>query len=267
VDTEQAQARINAVRWYHEIDFGSGLRSVSSSPPDQAAGHRLLWKFIEEQLDAIDFRGKSILDIGCWDGYWSFYAEKRGAAAVLAVDDFTQNWSDSKGIYLAKELLASNVEVVPDRSVYDLASLDRRFDIVMCLGLYYHLWDPFYAFAQIRHCCRDGAVVVVEGNITSSLPPKSLYFTSSLATSRFTPTRDALHEMLLATYLRPTGIAGFLPLPTAEDPTLWGHFPPDSNRVVVTCEAIDGANDVHLYKPPFGLHTYDPRFRSTSVQG
>ena len=266
MNMEQVQARINEVRWYHEIDFGGGLRSVSSSPPDQAAFHRQLWKFIEKQLDAVDFHGKTVLDIGCWDGYWSFYAEKRGAAAVLAIDDFTQNWSDSKGIYLAKELLASNVEIIPDRSAYDLASLNRRFDIVLFLGVYYHLWDPFYAFAQIRHCSRAGAVVVVEGNMTTGLPPKSLYFTSSLPTSRFTPSRDALHEMLRATYLQPVGIAGFLPLPTAEDPTSWGRLPPNcTNRVVVMCEALDGENDVHLYRPPFGLDAYDPRFRTTCV--
>ena len=261
---EQVQARIDEVRWYHEIDFGNTLRSVSSSPPDQAAFHRQLWRFIEEQLDAIDFRGKLVLDIGCWDGYWSFYAERRGAAAVMALDDFTQNWSDSKGIYLAKELLRSNVEVVPDCSIYDLSSLDRRFDIVLCLGLYYHLWDPFFGFTQVRHCCKEGATVVVEGNITSSLPPNSLYLTSSFSTSRFTPTRGALNEMLLATYLRPTGIAGLLPFAAVEDPALWGRLPPDSNRVVVTCEAIDEPNHIHLYKPPFGLHVYDPRFRTTA---
>ena len=39
---------------------------------------------MEQQLDAVPFHGKSVLDIGCWDGYWSFYAERRGAASVLA---------------------------------------------------------------------------------------------------------------------------------------------------------------------------------------
>jgi tRNA (mo5U34)-methyltransferase len=264
MDRAETQKRISEIRWYHEFDFGDGLRTVPAAPP--AAGHRLLWRFIEAQLAAIDFSGKTVLDIGCWDGYWSFEAEKRGAAAVLAVDDFTQNPSDSRGIYLAKELLASKIDVLPDRSVYDLASLDRRFDIILCLGVYYHLWDPFYAFAQIRHCCRQGTVVVLEGNMTTALPQKALYFTASLPLSRFTPTREALSEMLTATYLRPTGISGIIPLPTAEDPASWGRLPPDCNiRVVVTCEPIDGPNELHIYKPPFGLHAYDPRFRATSA--
>ena len=47
--------------------------------------HRKLWRFIEAQLDLLDFRGKTVLDIGCWDGYWSFYAERRGAREVVAL--------------------------------------------------------------------------------------------------------------------------------------------------------------------------------------
>ena len=35
--------------------------------------------------------------MGCWDGYWSFYAEQRGAARVLATDDASQNWAGSAG--------------------------------------------------------------------------------------------------------------------------------------------------------------------------
>jgi tRNA (mo5U34)-methyltransferase len=50
-----------------------------------------MWKHIEQELAAVDFRGKSVLDIGCWDGYWSFYAGKKGAQAALASDDVSQS--------------------------------------------------------------------------------------------------------------------------------------------------------------------------------
>ena len=73
------QARIDALPWYHEFDFGGGLHARSRSP--EAPGHRRVWAFIERQLDQVDFRGKSVLDIGCWDGYWSFQAERRGRRA------------------------------------------------------------------------------------------------------------------------------------------------------------------------------------------
>jgi len=88
---EGLQAEIDSVAWYHEFDFGNG-HTARSRTPDVAA-HRRLWNFIEEGLSRIDFRGKTVLDIGCWDGYWSFYAERHGAASVLATDDLSQNWS------------------------------------------------------------------------------------------------------------------------------------------------------------------------------
>src|SRR2546427_7379454 len=131
------QEEIDAVIWYHEFDFGNGLVARSNTP--DVAYHRRSWRFIERQLAAVDFHGKSVLDIGCWDGYWSFYAERRGAASVLASDDVTQNWADGRGLPLARELLGSNVEIRQDVSIYDLSSLNRQFDIILCLGVFYHL--------------------------------------------------------------------------------------------------------------------------------
>ena len=116
------------------------------------AGCRSAWALIEQQLDTVEFRDKTVLDIGCWDGRWSFYAEQRGARSVLATDDLSQNWSSGEGLRLAREILQSKIEIDQHMSIYRLASLGRAFDIVMCLGIYYHLHDPFYAFSQIRHC-------------------------------------------------------------------------------------------------------------------
>ena len=107
------QQRIDRIHWYHEFDFGNGLRAEVKTPDAQS--HRALWHFIEAELDKIDFAKKTVLDIGCWDGYWSFYAERRGAARVLATDDSSQNWTGSAGFHLAKELLKSsgNLEQYP----------------------------------------------------------------------------------------------------------------------------------------------------------
>src|SRR5262245_20890100 len=117
MDVAAAQKRIDAITWYHEFDFGSGLKSR----PKRPGLHRGIWNFIEGQLAEVDFRGKTVLDIGCWDGYWSFYAERRGAASVLATDDRTQNWSKNEGIHVAKDLMGSKVEINQDMSVYELS--------------------------------------------------------------------------------------------------------------------------------------------------
>ena len=105
----EQQARIDQVSWYHEFDFGGGLQARSRTPDIE--NHRSLWQFIEKNLEDVDFRGKTVLEIGSWDGYWSFYAERRGAKEVLASDDLTQNWASGEGILLARELLNSGIEI------------------------------------------------------------------------------------------------------------------------------------------------------------
>ena len=193
------QSRIDAINWYHEFDFGNGLVAKAKTP--DAEFHRRLWAFIRSNLDGIDFAGKTVLDIGCWDGYWSFYAEKRGAAHVLATDDADQNWAGDSGLALAKELLNSSIEINTNLSVYRLAELKTKFDIVLCLGVYYHLIDPFYALAQVRHCCHENTIAIFEGDVALNLAPGTgIYNLTDSSMSRFRPGRALLSGLLAAAY-------------------------------------------------------------------
>lgn len=267
-DSNGIQTRIDAIDWYHEFEFPGGFRA---GPITQDADvHRRLWQFIESNLDSIDFTNKTVLDIGCWDGYWSFYAERRGAAHVLATDDASQNWAGSKGLALAKELLKSNIETNLSVSVYELEKLSKTFDIVLCLGVYYHLVDPFFAFAQIRHVCHENTVVVLEGDITDSLRPNTSHFDFTNADlPTFVPGNDNLDMMLRAAYLLPQSQA----LLDKMKPLNWrrrlrisgvlgkyGRLPHRLTRAVTVCRPFRGNNSLHAYKPPFGLHRYDDRF-------
>jgi tRNA (mo5U34)-methyltransferase len=274
------QGRIDAIQWYHEFDFGNGLHARSRTP--DVEGHRLIWAFIEQQLAAINFQGKTVLEIGSWDGYWSFWAERHGARSVLATDDLSQNWSDGRGIFLAKELLQSAVEIRQDLSVYELASLGRRFDIVMCLGVYYHLLDPFLAFAQIRHCCHANSMVLFEGNLASGgMHREEVRYTFGDAVSLFLPSAPAFDGFLKAAYLRVCSRAWLsatnspLRRPASAVPIVRGgfqrwirsHFQRDRNapvtdRAFTVCVPFEGANDLHPYEPPFALGQYDDRFPS-----
>jgi len=128
MEVTELQKQVDAVEWYHEFDFPNGVKARSRGP--DAADHRKLWTFITTALDTVDFTDKTVLDIGCWDGYWSFYAERRGAARVLATDDASQNWSRSRGLSLAKKLLGSKIETKTDVSIYELGKLNRTFDVI-----------------------------------------------------------------------------------------------------------------------------------------
>lgn len=126
--------------WWHTIDLPEGGRTP---------GHLQLefQKWISQAIPT-DLRGWSVLDIGAWDGYFSFLCEGRGASRVLAIDNLQYVRSlrlspevGGKGFKVAKELLGSKVEYrVVD--IFDLEKSFDGFDLVLCFGVYYHLKNP-----------------------------------------------------------------------------------------------------------------------------
>jgi tRNA (mo5U34)-methyltransferase len=258
MSTAELQDRINAITWYHEFDFGNGLVARDRTP--NAVTHRRLWQFIQGELDQLNLSDKSVLDIGCWDGFWSFYAERRGAK-VFATDDATQNWTGENGFKLAHELLGSKVEYDLSRSIYDLAALGRRFDVIFFLGVYYHLLDPIYALAQLRHCCHDSTTVIVEGDVSVGWIPDGIVYRGDLGTGpRFVPGLNALTSMLRLAYFDIERDA------MLDHYELIGERMPRKpvarvNRALRVCRPVVVKNDYHWYRPPFGLAQYDLRWR------
>ncbi len=111
------------------------------------------------------FEGKSVLDIGAWDGFFSFEAERRGAAQVLATDYFAWHgvgWGTGRGkagFELARRALGSRVE---DQAI-DVIELspDRigQFDVVFFLGVLYHLPNPLAALERVASVCRQQLIL------------------------------------------------------------------------------------------------------------
>jgi tRNA (mo5U34)-methyltransferase len=128
--------------WYHRITVAEGVVTpgINDTPT-----YFNLFQFPE------DCRGMRVLDIGTRDGYFAFEFERRGAE-VLAMDYFP---ADETGFAVAAELLGSHVRH-EQANIYDL-SPERHgmFDIVLMLGLIYHLPDPMLALHLCRRVCRD----------------------------------------------------------------------------------------------------------------
>jgi tRNA (mo5U34)-methyltransferase len=286
---QEIQAKIDRVPWYHEYDFPGGFRAKSSTP--DTADHRALWGFLHEQLDKVDFKGKRVLEIGSWDGYWSFDAEKRGAARVLSTDDLSQNWSAGEGIQIARELLGSKIEVRQDVSVYSLKETlasEGPFDIIIYLGVYYHLFDPYYAFTQIRHLCGPDTIVLIDGPEGPALPEGTACLNFANHAIEFLPSKGALEQLVEAAYLTIEHRAEFNTdknQPADTDPVgrkwrlrqaalaLFGSrekirqhakqiepYTFFARRVFFHAKGFQGASRLHAYKPPFGLECYDDRF-------
>lgn len=100
-----------------------------------------------------DLRGKRVLDIGAWDGWFSFELERRGAE-VVAID----RWENPR-FWEIRRLMNSRVDY-REMDVYELRP-DRigTFDIVLFLGVLYHVRDPLLALERVCSVCRDTAFV------------------------------------------------------------------------------------------------------------
>jgi tRNA (mo5U34)-methyltransferase len=178
---EEVRRRVGEVTWHHSIDLGQGVVTPGASNVEPLS---------DDELP--NFAGRSVLDIGAWDGMYSFRAEKAGASRVVALDhyawgvslplrqaywdrcaaagvlpdherDITEFWDPSlpgrKGFDLAKEVLDSSVEpVVGDLMTMDLDALGT-FDVVLYLGVLYHMPEPLTALRRARAVTREVAVI------------------------------------------------------------------------------------------------------------
>ena len=168
--TADLQSRVDAIRWYHTIDLGGGVvtRGVDDSPL------RLTRVQLPQSL-----HGKSVLDIGAWDGFFSFECERRGAARVVAADHFSwhgRGWGTKAGFALAREALSSRVEDI-DIDVMDLGP-ERvgTFDVVLFLGVLYHLRHPFLALERVASVTRDYLIVETVVDLVGFARPAMAFY-------------------------------------------------------------------------------------------
>jgi tRNA (mo5U34)-methyltransferase len=152
MDAATLKQRVDAIRWYHTIDLGQGI--VTNGVDDTRV--RLARIDLPESLE-----GCTVLDVGAWDGFFSFEAERRGAARVVAADYYSWRgvgWDTANGkagFELARATLRSHVEDV-EIDVMDL-SPERvgTFDVVLFLGVLYHLRDPLLALERVASVTRQ----------------------------------------------------------------------------------------------------------------
>lgn len=106
-----------------------------------------------------DLSGMRVLDIGARDGFFSFEAERRGASEVIALDNEP---ADHTGFAIAAELLGSKAAYVTE-NVYSLdPERYGRFDLVLFLGVIYHLRHPLLALDRIHDVCAPDGLMLVE---------------------------------------------------------------------------------------------------------
>jgi len=155
--------------WYHKIKLPGGIITPGWAPIDPDA-----YRIPE------DLRGKRVLDIGAWDGYWTFEALKRGASEVVAIDDFSDylgelDKRDRKAwetFDLCKKALGYSDQQCKrvELSIYELEEKTfGHFDIVFFFGTLYHLRYPLLALDKISAICDEA--LFVESAILDDFSP------------------------------------------------------------------------------------------------
>lgn len=138
-------------RWWHSFLFPSGECVIGARSPEDLSSH-----LAQFQIPA-DLKGKRVLDIGTWDGWFSFEMERRGAE-VVAVDCW-----DNPSFRYAHEQFGSHVQYVV-RDIYELTPRDLGyFDIVLFFGVLYHLKHPLLALEKV--CALAADVVYIESYV------------------------------------------------------------------------------------------------------
>jgi tRNA (mo5U34)-methyltransferase len=145
---EIAQRAAALGQWFHNID----LDGVETAPDHFLNDYpNVKWRRFQHAIPA-DLTGRSVLDIGCNAGFYSIEMKKRGASRVLGIDFDERYLAQAR---FAAEVTGQEIEF-RTLSVYDVAELGERFDIVLFMGVLYHLRHPLLALDLIHdHVAAD----------------------------------------------------------------------------------------------------------------
>ena len=171
VGAEQRDA-FNSSGWWHSVDLGGGVITPGVHKIEELRDNYARFNLPD------DLTGKRVLDIGCWDGFYTFESERRGAQ-VVSVDVWRP-----ENFFKAHRALGSKAEF-HEMSVYQI-NRDQlgSFDIVLFLGVLYHLRHPLLALERVCEVTNEVAVIeshVIDNIMTTPRPIMEFYEIDELA--------------------------------------------------------------------------------------
>jgi len=162
IDMNLRQMIDSVPHWYHVFEFAPGMVT-----PGTGNSPALLAELRLPQ----DMSGMRVLDVGARDGFFSFECERRGAAEVVPVDYVN---IERTGFSVAKQILGSRLDLVHD-NIYNLTPEKYgQFDIVLMLGLLYHLPDPMRALDIVFNLLKPQGRLFLETVVIDDELPRQI---------------------------------------------------------------------------------------------
>jgi tRNA (mo5U34)-methyltransferase len=171
--TADLQSRVAALPWHHSIDLGGGVMT-SGGKSAALCNHEAALIF-----DRVDLTGRSVLDIGAWNGFFSFEAKRRGASRVLATDSYCWSHPVIKGretFDIARSALGLEIDA-REIDVIDLsAETVGEFEVVLFLGVFYHRYDAIESLAKVARVAKQLLIVETHLELRDVDVPAMVFF-------------------------------------------------------------------------------------------
>lgn len=165
--------RVSEIEWFHSFDLAPGIRTSGIYDPSRTLDRLALPQRLA---------GLSVLDVGAWDGFFSFEAERRGAR-VTATDSYSwggPGWGSKAGFDLVHEVRESGVVPIEiDPTELDPGLVGGAFDIVLFLGVLYHLRDPLPVLERLRSVTAGMLILETENSMLLNRRPAAEFFPSN----------------------------------------------------------------------------------------
>lgn len=194
---QKLQAKVDSYHWHHSIDFGNGVASKGngSLPYITAQGESL--------FSGLTLSGRSLLDIGAWNGAFSFEAKKRGASRVVASDDYCWNNHVFKGretFDLGLSMNGLDIEALNIDVPEIVPEMVGTFDVVLFSGVFYHLLEAVHLTKRIASCATHILILETHQDFLESDKPGMVFYPGQTlygdGSNWWGPNPHAMYEML-----------------------------------------------------------------------
>lgn len=202
--TPEQIKEMQSIKWRHRIHIGQNLEGKQIYTPGNCdhGPDGMEYATCRFGLPS-DMKNLTVADIGGWDGYFAFEAEKRGASKVTIFDIDEEkggNWGKTQGFQFAKKILDSQVTYV-NASIYDLSLANgfKPYDVTLFYGVLYHLKAPLIALERLFEMTKENGYSLIETALSQetwgAAPASSWVFMPGYdndPTNYFYPTLTAL---------------------------------------------------------------------------